>query len=68
MDSAVEYGKGGMMSVLGLNMEAVEKVLSGYDSIWIANHLSEGNIIIAGDKKNIEASESSFIELSYNFV
>jgi len=68
MDSAVEYGKGGMMSVLGLNMEAVEKVLSGYDSIWIANHLSEGNIIIAGDKKNIEASEISFIELDAKTV
>ncbi|MBN2878793.1 MAG: ACP S-malonyltransferase [Clostridia bacterium] len=63
MDSAVEYGKGGMMSVLGLDMESVEKALAEYGNIWVANHLSEGNIIIAGEKESVEKSESRFIEL-----
>ncbi len=68
MDSAVEYGKGGMMSILGIEMSQVESIVSKYDNIWIANHLSDGNIIIAGEKEAIETIEADFNDIGVKTV
>jgi len=68
MDNAVAPGKGGMMSVLGLNIEEVEKALKDEKSIWVANHLSESNIVIAGDKAKVEKIEQKFKDLGARTV
>jgi [acyl-carrier-protein] S-malonyltransferase len=68
MDNAVAPGKGGMMSVLGLTIEEVEKALKGEKSIWIANHLSENNIVIAGERESIENIEQKFIDMGAKTV
>lgn len=63
MDNAVEQGKGGMMSILGLTIAQVEVALKGEDNIWIANHLAEGSIVIAGDKQSVIDIEEKYINL-----
>lgn len=68
MDNAVAPGKGGMMSILGLTIKEVDKVLKGQKNVWVANHLSEGNIVIAGDKKSVEEIEQKFIDLGARTV
>lgn len=60
MDNAIEGGKGGMMSILGLEIAEVEKILAGIDGVWVANHLSEKQIVIAGQKQQIKAIATKF--------
>lgn len=63
MDNAIEPGKGGMLSVLGLSIEQVEAQLEGLDNVWVANHLSEKQIVIAGQKQAISDISPSFERL-----
>ena len=60
MDNATEAGKTAMLSVLGVDIKAVEDAIEGYDNLWVANHLSEGNIVAAGAKESIEMLNEQF--------
>ena len=62
MDNAVEQGKSSMMSVLGVDITIVENALEGCENIWVANHLSEGNIVVAGKKEGVEKIEDRFTQ------
>lgn len=57
MQEAVPAGKGSMAAVLGMNGEAIEKVLEGFEGAWIANYNCPGQIVITGYKDPVaEAS------------
>jgi len=62
MDNAVKSGVGGMLSVLGLVIEEVENTLGDSPDIWAANHLSEKQIVIAGEKTALEEIQPKFEE------
>jgi len=62
MDNAVEKGISKMMSVLGIDISQVENSLKDYDNVWVANHLSESNIVVAGDKTSIEELQNKFTQ------
>ncbi len=57
MDDAVPAGIGGMLSVLGLEIDAVEKLIEGQPDLWAANHLSATQIVLAGKVEAIERIE-----------
>ncbi|MEX1378043.1 MAG: ACP S-malonyltransferase [Eubacteriales bacterium] len=60
MDSAVKPGESGMLSVLGVDLSVVESTISQYESLWVANHLADGNIVIAGKKQSVEKASEKF--------
>ncbi len=62
MDAAVPSGTGGMLSVLGLTIDAVETILGDTPDVWAANHLSETQVVLAGKTDALSAVESKFIE------
>ncbi len=61
MDAAVPAGEGGMLSVLGLTIGAVEKVLGDTPDVWAANHLAETQVVLAGKTEALGAVEPKFI-------
>jgi [acyl-carrier-protein] S-malonyltransferase len=61
MDAAVPAGKGGMLSVLGLGIDAVEQVLGDTPDVWVANHLAETQVVLAGKTEALGAVESQFV-------
>ncbi len=58
MQSAVPKGEGGMLAVLGIDIEKLNKILkdnaSGY-KCFIANDNSNGQIVLSGKNKDIES-------------
>lgn len=60
MDAAVPEGEGGMLSVLGLTIQAVEEILGDTPDVWAANHLSETQIVLAGKTAALKAVEPKF--------
>lgn len=54
MDNAVTAGVGAMASIMGLDINEVEKLLEGLPDVWAANHLSEKQIVIAGEKQGLD--------------
>jgi len=54
MDNAVKDGVGGMVSIMGLIIDEVEAILGDIPDVWAANHLSEKQIVIAGNKQELE--------------
>ena len=61
MDAAVPEGIGGMLSILGLTIEAVEELLGDTPDVWAANHLSETQVVLAGRTDALAAVEPKFI-------
>jgi [acyl-carrier-protein] S-malonyltransferase len=66
MQSAVPVGQGGMVAVLGLNPEQVEKLCkwavenSGKGPLSAANYNSPGQIVISGSQKTINWLKENF--------
>ena len=57
MQSAVPKGQGGMVAVLGTNIETINKILEKNKDIfncYIANDNSVGQIVISGNNKDLE--------------
>lgn len=50
MEQAVPAGQGGMAAVLGMEAEAIEKVLDPIEDVSIANYNCPGQIVITGMK------------------
>lgn len=48
MDGAFPAGEGGMLSVIGFTVEQVEQSIGGYPEVYVANHLSELQTVLAG--------------------
>ena len=58
MQSAVPKGEGGMLAVLGVDIEKLNKILEDNVSIYkcfIANDNSKGQIVLSGKNKDIES-------------
>jgi len=62
MQSAVPLGEGGMLAVLGIETEEIQKLINGnFDNIkcFLANDNSKGQLILSG--KNIELDKFSLL-------
>ena len=58
MEHAVPNGKGAMAAVLGMASEEIEKILSHYPEVSIANYNCPGQIVITGETSALQqASE-----------
>lgn len=68
MDSAFPAGTAGMLSVIGFNVAQVEEMISGRDNVYIANHLSELQIVIAGYLEDLEALKQVFDDAGAKMV
>ena len=62
MEEAVPSGKGAMSAVLGMEAEAIEKVLEDFDDVFIANYNCPGQIVITGMKEGVEAASAALAE------
>ena len=62
MDAAYEKGVCGMLSVIGFDIGKVTKVIEGYEDVFIANHLSELQIVVAGYMDSLKELENKFTE------
>ncbi len=62
MEEAVPAGKGAMAAVLGMEAEAIEKVLEGFEDVFIANYNCPGQIVITGMKEGVEAASTALTE------
>ncbi len=62
MEEAVPSGKGAMTAVLGMEAEAIEKVLEGFEDVFIANYNCPGQIVITGMKEGVEAASAKLTE------
>ncbi len=62
MEEAVPAGKGAMAAVLGMETEAIEKVLEGFEDVFIANYNCPGQIVITGMKEGVEAASAALTE------
>ena len=62
MDSAFEKGICGMLSVIGFDIGKVSSVIEGYENVFVANHLSELQIVVSGYKSELEKLEQVFLD------
>ncbi len=56
MEEAVPSGKGAMAAVLGMEADAIEKVLEEFEDVFIANYNCPGQIVITGMKEGVDAA------------
>ena len=62
MDNAYEKGVCGMLSVIGLDIDKVSSVIEDYDKVYVANHISELQIVISGYQSDLSELEPVFLE------
>lgn len=62
MNKAAESTKGGMAAVLGLDDETVIKITKNLGNVYVANFNSPGQVVITGDKDEINKSLDLFKE------
>lgn len=62
MDNAFEKGVCGMLSVIGLDIDKVSSVISDYDNVYVANHISQLQIVISGYQSDLSELEPLFLE------
>lgn len=53
MNRAVPKGRGTMAAILGLDAEAIDKVIDSIDGVSVANYNCPGQIVITGEKKAV---------------
>jgi [acyl-carrier-protein] S-malonyltransferase len=70
MDGAMPPGEGGMLSVIGFSMEQVEASIEPYKEIYLANHLSDQQMVLGGRmgdlmklKDKLEAAGAKMVTL-----
>jgi len=70
MQNAVPKGKGGMMAVLGTEIEMISKILNDYKEYecYIANDNSVGQVVISGATKSLEVFGNKLKEKKIKFV
>lgn len=62
MEEAVPSGKGAMAAVLGMDADAIEKVLVDFEDVFIANYNCPGQIVITGMKEGVELASAKLTE------
>ena len=62
MDNAYEKGVCGMLSIIGLDIDKVSSVIADYDNVYVANHISELQIVISGYHSDLTELEPVFLE------
>ena len=62
MEEAVPTGKGAMAAVLGMEAEAIEKVLEAFEDVFVANYNCPGQIVITGMKEGVESASKALTE------
>ncbi len=62
MDNAYEKGVCGMLSIIGLDIDKVSSVIADYDNVYVANHISELQIVISGYHSDLSDLETIFLE------
>ena len=71
MQNAVPNGKGGMMAILGQSLEDVTKIFKDNDNkflCYIANDNSNGQIVVSGEKKNLQNLEKELTIKNIKFI
>lgn len=68
MDEAFPAGAGGMLSVIGLSAAQVEAAIRGYEHAYLANHLSEGQTVVAGYAAQLERLADVFAGMGAKMV
>lgn len=69
MDEGVPTGVGGMASVIGLNVEIIEKLVEEKSTnVWVSNYISDGQTVIGGEKMAVEALVESLKEAGAKMV
>jgi len=66
MQNSVPKGEGGMLAVLGTNIETIEKILNDNKNnfeVEVANDNSEGQMVLSGKNKDLEKLSSFFKEI-----
>ena len=53
MDGALPPGEGGMLSVIGFGIEQVEAAIEPYPQVYLANHLSEQQLVLGGYMRDL---------------
>lgn len=59
MEQAVPAGQGGMAAVLGMDAEAIERVVDPIDGVSIANYNCPGQIVITGMRAALDTAMES---------
>ena len=71
MQNAVPNEKGGMMAILGQSLEDVTKMFKDNENkflCYIANDNSNGQIVVSGEKKNLQSLEQELIIKKIKFI
>jgi len=71
MQNAVPDGKGGMIAILGQTLEDVTKIFKDNEKkflCYIANDNSNGQIVVSGEKKNLQNLEQELKIKNIKFV
>lgn len=68
MDSAFDKGTCGMLSVIGFDIEKVSAAVEGYENAFVANHLSELQIVLSGYISELKKLEAVFTEMGAKMV
>lgn len=63
MDSAFSPGEGGMLSVIGFSVDEVEDAIKGVKDVYVANHLSDKQIVIAGVAAQLDMLKEKFEQM-----
>lgn len=59
MQEAVPAGIGGMIAIIGLQIDEVEEICSNFESISVANYNCPGQIVVSGLIRDFEEFESA---------
>jgi len=62
MAATAAANPGSMAAVLGMDALAISTVLSGIDSVWIANDNAPGQVVISGATESVEAATKALGE------
>jgi [acyl-carrier-protein] S-malonyltransferase len=72
MQEAVPVGKGSMIAILGLNFDEINQLLKNRKEIKgvceIANDNADGQVIVSGDKDNIDQLQITLKEKKIKFI
>jgi [acyl-carrier-protein] S-malonyltransferase len=68
MDGAFAPGKGGMLSVIGFTAEQLEPFIGVYPNVYLANHLSELQMVLAGRMEDLMALKATLEESGAKMV
>ena len=68
MDNAFPIGKGGMLSVIGFDIGRIEETIQGRENVYVANHLSELQIVIAGYMDDLNELKQVFEDAGAKMV